>query len=109
MARPIETAYGPLPAVADWLRANGIDPGDVPLDANLSIEEATEGRVVRFDAVVREAGGIVYDPAARGPRIETKTTPLMVEPPADVQVTALTCWCKTAGQRPDPTGSGRDF
>lgn len=90
MPVPYETAYGPIAAVAEWLRANDIDPNDVPINGPITIERdtASDGTRIRYTAVVRTEGvGVQYDARRRGPKVEDRTVPLKVEPPANVQVT----------------------
>ncbi|MER6834259.1 hypothetical protein ACFWHF_12070 [Streptomyces griseoincarnatus] len=86
------TAYGPREAVADWLRANDIDPCDVPLDAHISIEPLTLGgdRCIRYTAVVRDEGHVRYDPQRRGPASEQRIAVLKADPPADVLIDGST-------------------
>ncbi|MFD4569371.1 hypothetical protein ACFWOX_34040 [Streptomyces sp. NPDC058467] len=91
MPVPIETPFGPLAAVADWLRANGIDPDDVPLEGPIAIERDRLGKwSIRYAALLRnEAGHRYVDPATDDAAREERTTPLKVDPPANVQVTSL--------------------
>jgi hypothetical protein len=91
VARPLQTPYGPVTAVADWLRANGIDPGDVPIDADITIELMTlgGGRCIRYTRFVREDGRIRRDPDGDGPELAEGIAPLTVEPPEDVHVEDL--------------------
>ncbi|MFF1685940.1 hypothetical protein [Streptomyces sp. NPDC058254] len=85
MPVPFETSYGPREAVADWLRANGIHPDDVPFEGPITIEH---GRI-RYAALLRnEAGHRYQDPATGTAAREERTAPLTVEPPANVQVRA---------------------
>lgn len=86
MPKPIETPFGPMDAVADWLRVNGIDPSDVPIAGPITI---TRGRI-HYDALLCNGAGRRYrdqatDDAARAPRWAL----LKVAPPPNVQVTAL--------------------
>ncbi|MET9734296.1 hypothetical protein ABZZ79_27755 [Streptomyces sp. NPDC006458] len=101
MARPIETAYGPLPAVAGWLRANGVDLCDVPIDADIVIEPMTldGARCIRYTHLVREDGRIRYDPLRGGPEVTLGFAPLSVEPPENVHVRDL------SKDQSDPPGS----
>ncbi|MFE9764627.1 hypothetical protein ACFYPC_08870 [Streptomyces sp. NPDC005808] len=84
-----ETAYGPIAAVAEWLRANDIDPSDVPIDGSISIEPGAYSgeRRIRYSAVLRNAQGYCYrDPATDQAAREERTASLKAEPPANVQV-----------------------
>ena len=92
MPVPVETPYGPMEAVADWLRANDIDPNDVPINGPISIEhEVTSGdRRIRYAAMLRnEAGRHYLDEGTRAVAQEDHTAPLKIEPPANVQVTGM--------------------
>ncbi|MDX3232971.1 hypothetical protein [Streptomyces sp. ME19-01-6] len=75
---------GQLPALQDWLRANGVDPRDVDI-APITIEQHNGGqRVIRYTAALRDAEGHRYrDPATSGAAREERTVPLLVEPPAE--------------------------
>jgi hypothetical protein len=86
-----ETAHGPREAVADWLAANGIEPGDVPLHSTILIEhDPVEGRSIHYTAVVRsDEGRIVHDPQTDGPMVVEQTAPLKADPPANVQVSEV--------------------
>ena len=89
MPVPVETPYGPLDAVADWLRANDIDPNDVPINGPIAIDEATadRGRLIRYTAMLRnEAGRHYADESTGDVAQEERVVPLAVEPPANVQV-----------------------
>jgi hypothetical protein len=86
---PATCAYGPVKAVSDWLRANRIDPCDVPIDAEIVIERETTGGgwCIRYTALLRNSDGCLYDDpatdeAARGER----TALLVADPPENVQV-----------------------
>jgi hypothetical protein len=84
-----ETAYGPISAVAEWLRANGIDPADVPVDARLVIERDTLGghRHIRYTALLRnELGHLHHDSVTGREAAEERTVRLRVEPPENVRV-----------------------
>ncbi|MGW3416473.1 hypothetical protein [Streptomyces phaeochromogenes] len=89
MPVPQGTAYGPVSAVAEWLRANDVDPDDVPIEGPIAIEcDPLEGRSIRYAAMVRSnEGRILHDSQTDGPKVEERTAPLQVEPPANVQVT----------------------
>lgn len=85
MLEPIPTPFGPMDAVADWLRANGIDPCDVPIHGPIAIDQ---GRI-RYVAYLRnEAGRKYVDETTGDVAQEERATLLKVEPPANVQVTS---------------------
>lgn len=87
MAVPSETAYGPREAVADWLRANDIDPGDVPIDGPIAIDDEQR---IRYAALLRnEAGHRYVDQATGDAAREERTAPLKVDPPTNVQVEGM--------------------
>ncbi|NEA61351.1 hypothetical protein [Streptomyces sp. SID12488] len=91
MARPIATPFGPMDAVADWLRANDIDVTVVPIDGPIAIEPDTDGcgRRIRYAAHLRNEQGRKYvDETTGDVAQEERTTPLKIDPPANVQVTA---------------------
>lgn len=70
-------------AVCEWLTANGISPNTVPQDADLTIKDGPGGtRVIAYEAFVLDADGN-KQADERGNRIaiETRTAPLLVEPP----------------------------
>ncbi|MFM9604261.1 hypothetical protein [Streptomyces turgidiscabies] len=92
MPVPVETPYGPMDAVADWMRANDIDPNDVPIDSPISIEPDTAGgdSRIRYTAHLRNEQGRKYVEETTGDVAqEERTTPLKAKPPANVQVTGL--------------------
>ncbi|SHI66316.1 hypothetical protein [Streptomyces sp. 3214.6] len=54
-----------LHAVQGWLRLNGIDPRDVPLDSEMVIEDSAFGMVIRYTAYLYDEQGRKYvDPDA---------------------------------------------
>lgn len=76
-------------AVAQWLTANGIDPGDVPLPSRITIErDVLYGqRRIRYTMLLRnEAGSKYIDFSTGDAAMEERTTPLKVEPPTNVLV-----------------------
>jgi hypothetical protein len=78
---PVQTDWSRRAAVADWLSANGIDPNTVPLDGDLLVEDAEDGRVIRCETFVHsETGAKVMDPRGVEAR-EVRIVPLAVEPP----------------------------
>lgn len=82
MAKPIDTPFGPMGAVANWLRANDIDPSDVPIEGPISIErDPLEGRSIRYAAMLRNQEGFHYADRATGAAArEERTVPLKAEP-----------------------------
>ncbi|MEV0963273.1 hypothetical protein AB0J25_11905 [Streptomyces sp. NPDC049910] len=89
MANPSQTPYGPRDAVADWLRANGIDPGDVPIEGPIAIKDDS----IQYAALLRDEAGHVYaDPATGDAACEQRTAPLTVQPPTNVQVPPYADW-----------------
>lgn len=80
-----QTAYGPRAAVAGWLRANDIDPDDVPIEGPITIER---GRI-HYAAMLRNQAGHRYqDPSTGSAAREERSAPLKVAPPTNVQVKA---------------------
>jgi hypothetical protein len=85
VAREVETGYGPRTAVADWLRANGIDPNDVPIEGPITIEH---GRI-HYAALLRNETGHRYqDPNTGDAAREERTALLKAEPPMSLQIPA---------------------
>ena len=69
--------------LCDWLTANHIDPSRVPFDADLTIDDAGNGRVIRVEVeVTDDADRLVLDAREHRAAVETRTVPLLVEPPA---------------------------
>lgn len=92
MAYLVETPYGPVAAVADWLRANDIDPNDVPIEGPITIETeaSVRGWSIRYVAHLRNEQGRKYVDETTGEVAqEQRTAPLKVAPPENVQVTGL--------------------
>jgi hypothetical protein len=81
----LHIAQGRVPAVQEWLRANGIEPDDVPVDADMTIEDTPDGRVIHYVANLRnDEGRVQADPFHDGKTLrEQRAVPLVVEPPAD--------------------------
>jgi hypothetical protein len=65
-----------------WLRANHIDPCDVPTDATITIED---GAVIRYEVFCRDTTGHKYladpDDTEKGAAREERTVPLLASPP----------------------------
>lgn len=77
MPKAIETPYGPMEAVADWLRANDIEPTDVPIEGPIAIEHGH----IKYGALLRNRDGRHYvDPETGDAAREERTTLLKVEP-----------------------------
>lgn len=66
-------------AIADWLRANQIDPSTVPLTARITIATRDGGKVIRYETYVRAPAGLFAPTVVR----EEHEAPLLVHP-ADV-------------------------
>lgn len=67
-----------------WLRANGIDPADVPLHDEITIELLTFGgdRAIHHTAYLRNADGKKYlDEATDDAAQEARIVPLTTDPP----------------------------
>ncbi|MGY0065179.1 hypothetical protein ACWY4P_53665 (plasmid) [Streptomyces sp. LZ34] len=74
---------GQLPALHDWLRANGVEPRDVD-KAPITVEGRDGATVIRYTALLRDVDGHRYrDPVTDGAAREERTTPLVVEPPEE--------------------------
>ncbi|MEV3857760.1 hypothetical protein AB0J38_25970 [Streptomyces sp. NPDC050095] len=86
----LHVADGRAEAVREWARANGIDPNGVPRDADMTIEDTVDGRVIRYTTYVRGDGGrTLVDPARSGEALqEQRVVPLVVKPPTDWPVYA---------------------
>lgn len=79
---PLATDHARRRALCEWLTAHDIEPHDVPIDGDLTIQDTDEGRVIRCEVFVAVDEAKVVD--ARGERgaREMRTVPLAVEPPA---------------------------
>ncbi len=65
-----------------WLRANGIDPNDVPIDSTIGIAPTDGGHVVKHTVFLRNDAGRHYeDPATGDIAQEQRATPLTVPLP----------------------------
>jgi hypothetical protein len=79
---PNEAIEGRRKTLCDWLTANGIDPVNVPVDSDLTITTEPDGtRAIRYQAFVLDDGRKILDERSQGPAIETRTAPLVVDPP----------------------------
>lgn len=67
-----------------WLRANGVDPNRVPIEADMTVETDDAGaRVLRCEVFVTDANGQrMLDERRTGIALEAVTVPLVAEPPA---------------------------
>lgn len=79
-----------------WLRANGVNPDDIPTDTTTTVEPGSPdgALVIRYEVYVRDDSGHkqLADPAddTKGAAREWRTTPLAVLPPAHWWVTTTT-------------------
>lgn len=67
-----------------WLHANGIDPDDVPIHAEITIEPASRKgtQLIRHTAYLTcDHGHKYYDPATGDAAQEERTVPLVIPPP----------------------------
>ncbi|MEW2426216.1 hypothetical protein AB0911_37695 [Streptomyces nigra] len=86
---PEEIVYCSVKSVIEWLKANEIDPIDVPADSSLTIDEdPVQGfRIIRYTALLRnELGHIVIDKVTGQPAVCGRSARLLVEPNGDVQI-----------------------
>lgn len=87
MPKQADTPFGLRDYVAAWLRANGIDPSDVPIEGPIVI---TRDRI-HYDALLRNGTGHCYvDPVTNDAARAARWARLLVAPPSNVQVPALT-------------------
>ncbi|MGW2209939.1 hypothetical protein [Streptomyces sp. NPDC001781] len=69
-------------ALLTWLTANGIHPRNIPANGDLTIETTEQGRVILYEAFVRdERGAILLNDRGTGPARVFRRTPLVVDPP----------------------------
>ncbi|MFD8777567.1 hypothetical protein [Streptomyces sp. NPDC059916] len=69
-------------AVCAWLTANGINPNDVPNDADLAIDTSPTGRLIRCEVFERDLDGrIQMDVHDEAPARSVITVPLKTDPP----------------------------
>lgn len=69
-------------AVCAWLNANGINPSDVPVDADMTISEGTAGRFLCCEVFERSPDGLItLDECGERVAVTTVAVPLKVEPP----------------------------
>lgn len=68
--------------LCEWLTANGINPSDVPQDADMTISEGTGGRFLCCEVFDRGAAGEVrLDERGEKAAVTVVAVPLKVEPP----------------------------
>ena len=68
--------------IAAWLDANGISPNNVPVDADMTIEDSSDGRTIRCEVFARDsAGRIQVDDSGRHTARRFVVVPLTVDPP----------------------------
>ncbi|WP_228916824.1 hypothetical protein [Streptomyces sp. DH20] len=72
-------------AVQAWMRANSINPDDVPVHSELAIEDSAFGMVIRYRALRRTPSGRLFPDPNDPDRLATqgRTTLLQLPPPAD--------------------------
>jgi hypothetical protein len=69
-------------AVCAWLTANGINPRNVPADADMTVEDGPDGRVLRCEVFdLTQDGHVQTDERGEKAAILVATVPLKVEPP----------------------------
>lgn len=69
-------------ALCEWLTANGITPDTVPMDGDLTIDTVDGQRVIRYEALVRDADGrLMLNDRGDNAAMERRIVPLLVEPP----------------------------
>lgn len=77
MTRDVHTDEDLRVEVGRWLRANGIDPGDLPLDSVMSI---ADGKITFQRYLRNEHGRIRVNTLEHCVMTETVTVPLRMEP-----------------------------
>jgi hypothetical protein len=87
----LHVAQGRVEALCDWARANGIEPGEVSADDDITIEDGPDGWVIRYRAFVRSSSGSKQvDPIRSEEALtEARIVPLVAEPPEDWPVYAV--------------------
>ena len=86
----MHVSQGRANVICGWLGANGIDYRDVTFGHDLTVEDGPNHRVIRYRAYLRALDGCKYHEDGVGPATEERTVPLVVEPPDDWPVYALT-------------------
>ena len=87
----LHQAQGRTDEICNWASANGLVPGDVSADEDITIEDTPDGRVIRCRVfVLSNSGSKQVDPIRSGePRTEELIVPLMVDPPEGWPVYAV--------------------
>ncbi|MEW2187685.1 hypothetical protein AB0900_30840 [Streptomyces cellulosae] len=72
-----------LDAIRAWLKANNINPSDVPIRGDLYLEPDPDGgQRIAYEAFHLDSQGRKHvDERGTGAAIERRTTPLLVDPP----------------------------
>jgi hypothetical protein len=52
-----DDAYRYREVIAAWLRANDIDPSDVPIDSPIKVAPKGDGKVIRYETFIRTSAG----------------------------------------------------
>lgn len=69
-------------AICEWLRTLGVNPADIPLHSMFSISTTKAGRILHYEAIVRDDDGhLVRDVDSRRPATEARTVAMITEPP----------------------------
>lgn len=77
----LHRAEGRTDAIAEWARANGLDPHEVSVAHDVTIEDRPDGAVIRCMVLARNELGNKYATADGTVAVEECTVPLVVEPP----------------------------
>ncbi|MFH9072703.1 hypothetical protein [Streptomyces alboflavus] len=78
----LHQAQGRTHEIADWARANSLDPDVISVDHDLIVEDGADGRVIRYHEQLRNADGAKYAcSCGEHPAVEERIVPLVVEPP----------------------------
>lgn len=81
MSKDVHTDDDFRAEVGRWLRANGVNPGDLPIDSVISIAD----RMITFRRFIRDADGRKRINGLENCLLtEVATVPLLVEPTGDV-------------------------
>ncbi|MGW5175871.1 hypothetical protein ACWERY_16105 [Streptomyces sp. NPDC004082] len=68
--------------LCEWLTANGITPGDVPIDADMTIDKGPTGRFLRCEVFDRSPDGrLQADERCQKAAVVVVNVPLRHEPP----------------------------
>lgn len=85
MSRPVRYRVNPprMSEMAAWVRLNEVDPQDVPYPSLMFVgtDDGVNWRI-EYEAYQRSPGGkLMYDPATDTFRYETRTVPMVYDPP----------------------------